>query len=108
MRHAVGIVLALGQLVGSGLIITALVMSHTDCGTGITVPSTVTDTARCILDVMSKDLLSGMTLAAATDDAAIRCLGGLTPATRDQVQTVWGAHRAAEMREMHDRDGGAE
>jgi hypothetical protein len=83
-------------------------VEYAACGTGITVPSTVTDTARCILDVMSKDLLSGMTLAAATDDAAIRCLGGLTPATRDQVQTVWGAHRAAEMREMHDRDGGAE
>jgi len=60
-----------------------------------TVPPTVVDVGTCILDTVSKDLLSGMGYLQAIEDAAVKCLGGATPANVAQVESLWSAGKAA-------------
>lgn len=67
------------------------------------VPPTAIDTGVCVIDTVSKDLLAGMGLPQALEDAAIKCLGSATAANVTQVQNLWGSHLAAIERA---RDGG--
>lgn len=69
------------------------------------VPPSVDTAGRCILDVVGKDLLGGMSYEAAVLDAAVRCLGSGSDANKQAVQNLWAAHKAAEFRE---KDAGIE
>jgi hypothetical protein len=67
------------------------------------VQAPIANTASCLIDTISKDLLAGMSLPSALEDATIRCLGSATPANVTAASQVWSSHKAAEQREV---DGG--
>jgi hypothetical protein len=80
---------------------TGIAFATMRCAPGTTVPPQVVDTGICILERVSEDLLAGLTIQVALEDAATRCLGSPTPANVAQVQAIWSAHLAAEVR-LHD------
>jgi hypothetical protein len=65
---------------------------------GISAP--VANTASCLIDTISKDLLTGMSFTNALVDASIRCFGSASPANVAQASQIWAAHKAAEQREV--------
>lgn len=95
------------------LVMAVVALGSSGCGAGgkVEVPPQVVDTGICIVGVISVDLLEGIGLPAAEQDAASKCLSGgvaPTPAQLAAVDKMWTAHLAAEDRERQAaaKDGG--
>lgn len=86
----------------AALVLVASMFSITACPPGSPPVGPIIDVATCVLDVVSKDLLAGMSIDVAIADAAVKCFGTASAANITQARTLWSAHLAAEARERAD------